>query len=39
MAEHLARTALMTLVQIDHRYEPVRVRAALEHVYAEDPTR
>jgi DNA-binding GntR family transcriptional regulator len=38
MAEHLARTALMTLVQIDHRYEPVRVRAALEHVYAEDPT-
>jgi DNA-binding GntR family transcriptional regulator len=38
MAEHLSRTALMTLVQIDHRYEPVRVRAALEHVYAEVPT-
>jgi DNA-binding GntR family transcriptional regulator len=38
MAEHLSRTALMTLVQIDHRYEPVRVRAALEHVYAHDPT-
>jgi hypothetical protein len=28
----------MTLVQIDDRYEPVRVRAALEHVYAQDPT-
>jgi hypothetical protein len=38
MAEHLSRTALMTLVQIDHRHEPLRVRAALEHVYAEDPT-
>jgi DNA-binding GntR family transcriptional regulator len=38
MAEHLARTALMTLVQTDHRHDPVRVRAALEHVYAEDPT-
>jgi DNA-binding GntR family transcriptional regulator len=37
MAEHLARTALMTLVQIDHRHEPARVRAALEHVYADDP--
>jgi DNA-binding GntR family transcriptional regulator len=35
MAEHLSRTALMTLVQIDHRYEPARVRAALEHVYAQ----
>jgi DNA-binding GntR family transcriptional regulator len=38
MAEHLARTALMTLVQIDHRHDPARVRAALEHVYAQDPT-
>jgi DNA-binding GntR family transcriptional regulator len=38
MAEHLARTALMTLVQIDHRHDPVRVRTALEHVYAHDPT-
>jgi DNA-binding GntR family transcriptional regulator len=38
MAEHLARTALMTLVQTDHRHHPVRVRAALEHVYAQDPT-
>jgi DNA-binding GntR family transcriptional regulator len=37
-AEHLARTALMTLIHIDHRHEPSRVRAALEHVYAEDPT-
>jgi DNA-binding GntR family transcriptional regulator len=36
-AEHLARTALMTLVQIDQRHEPTRIRAALEHVYAEDP--
>jgi DNA-binding GntR family transcriptional regulator len=32
MAEHLARTALMTLVQMDHRHDPARVRAALEHV-------
>jgi DNA-binding GntR family transcriptional regulator len=38
MGEHLSRTALMTLVQIDHRYEPVRIRAALEHVYAQDPS-
>jgi DNA-binding GntR family transcriptional regulator len=38
MAEHLSRTALMTLVQIDHRYEPVRVREALEHVYAQAGT-
>ncbi|MEA2468581.1 MAG: hypothetical protein QOJ57_2707, partial [Thermoleophilaceae bacterium] len=38
MAEHLSRTALMTLVQIDHRHEPVRIRAALDHVYAQDPT-
>jgi DNA-binding GntR family transcriptional regulator len=38
MAEHLSRTALMTLVQIDHRYEPVRIRAALDHVYAQSPT-
>lgn len=38
MAEHLARTALMTLVQTDHRHDPARVRAALEHVYAQDPT-
>jgi DNA-binding GntR family transcriptional regulator len=37
-AEHLARTALMTLIKIDPRHEPARVRAALEHVYAEDPT-
>jgi DNA-binding GntR family transcriptional regulator len=37
-AEHLARTALMTLIHIDPRHEPARVRAALEHVYAEDPT-
>jgi DNA-binding GntR family transcriptional regulator len=37
MAEHLARTALMTLAHTDHRHEPARVRAALEHVYAEDP--
>jgi DNA-binding GntR family transcriptional regulator len=37
MAEHLARTALMTLVQTDHRHDPARVRAALEHVYAENP--
>jgi DNA-binding GntR family transcriptional regulator len=38
MAEHLARTALVTLAHTDHRHEPARVRAALEHVYAEDPT-
>ena len=38
MAEHLSRTALMTLLHIDHRYEPVSVRAALDHVYADDPT-
>jgi hypothetical protein len=37
-AEHLARTALMTLVAIDPRHEPARVCTALEHVYAEDPT-
>jgi DNA-binding GntR family transcriptional regulator len=37
MAEHLSRTALMTLLQIDHRHEPVRIRAALEHVYAQVP--
>lgn len=37
-AAHLARTALMTLVDIDPRHEPVRVRTALEHVYAEDHT-
>jgi DNA-binding GntR family transcriptional regulator len=37
-AEHLARTALMTLVHTDHRHDAVRVRAALEHVYADDPT-
>lgn len=37
-AAHLARTALMTLVDIDPRHEPARVRTALEHVYAEDPT-
>jgi DNA-binding GntR family transcriptional regulator len=38
MAEHLARTALMTLAHTDHRHDPVGLRAALEHVYAEDPT-
>jgi DNA-binding GntR family transcriptional regulator len=38
MAEHLARTALMTLAHTDHRHDPARVRAALEHVYAQDPT-
>lgn len=38
MAEHLARTALMTLVQVDHRHEPTTVRTALAHVSAEDPT-
>jgi DNA-binding GntR family transcriptional regulator len=32
MAEHLARTALMTLVQVDHTHEPTRVRTALAHV-------
>jgi DNA-binding GntR family transcriptional regulator len=32
MAEHLARTALMTLVQVDHSHEPTRVRTALAHV-------
>ena len=32
MAEHLARTALMTLVQVDHNHEPTRVREALAHV-------
>jgi DNA-binding GntR family transcriptional regulator len=37
-AEHLARTALMTLVHTDHRHDPARVRTALEHVYAQDPT-
>jgi DNA-binding GntR family transcriptional regulator len=38
MAEHLARTALMTLVQVDHSHEPTRVRAALAHVpEVEDP--
>lgn len=29
VAEHLARTALMTIVRVDHRHEPTRVRAAL----------
>jgi hypothetical protein len=38
VAEHLARTALVTLAHSDQRHEPARVRAALEHVYAEDPT-
>jgi DNA-binding GntR family transcriptional regulator len=38
MAEHLARTALMTLVQVDHNHEPTRVRAALAHASAEEPT-
>ena len=38
MAEHLARTALMGLVHTAHRHDPARVRAALEHVYAADPT-
>jgi DNA-binding GntR family transcriptional regulator len=38
MAEHLARTALMTLVQVDHNHEPTRVRTALAHVpEAEEP--
>lgn len=38
MAEHLARTALMTLVQVDHSHEPTRVRTALAHVpEAEEP--
>jgi DNA-binding GntR family transcriptional regulator len=37
-AEHLARTALMTLVHTDHRHHPARIREALEHVYAQDPT-
>ena len=32
MAEHLARTALMTIVQVDHSHEPTRVRTALAHV-------
>jgi DNA-binding GntR family transcriptional regulator len=36
-AEHLARTALMTLVHTNHRHDPARVRTALEHVYAEEP--
>ena len=38
MAEHLARTALVTLAHTDQRHEPAGIRAALEHVYAEDPT-
>lgn len=38
MAEHLARTALVTLAHTDQRHEPARVRAALEHVFADDPT-
>ena len=38
MAEHLARTALVTLAHLDQRHDPSRVRAALEHVYAEGPT-
>lgn len=37
-AEHVARAALMALIHIDPRHEPTRVRAALQHVYAEDPT-
>jgi DNA-binding GntR family transcriptional regulator len=32
MAEHIARTALMTLVQVDPNHEPTRVREALAHV-------
>jgi DNA-binding GntR family transcriptional regulator len=36
-AEHLARTALVTLAHIEQRRDPARVRAALEHVYAQDP--
>ena len=37
MAEHLARTALMTLVQVDHNHEPTRVRTALAHVPDAEP--
>lgn len=38
IAAHLARTALMTIVRVDHGHDPVRVRAALELVSADDPT-
>jgi DNA-binding GntR family transcriptional regulator len=38
VAAHLARTALMTMVRVDHGHDPVRVRAALDLVCAEDPT-
>ena len=38
IAAHLARTALMTMVRVDHRYDPVGIRAALDLVCAEDPT-
>jgi DNA-binding GntR family transcriptional regulator len=38
IAAHLARTALMTMVRVDHGHDPVRVRAALDLVCADDPT-
>jgi DNA-binding GntR family transcriptional regulator len=36
MAEHLARTALMTIVRVDHRHDPARLRASLALVSADD---
>jgi hypothetical protein len=35
-AEHLARTALVTLAHTGPRHEPARVRAALDHVHAQN---
>jgi len=37
LAAHLARTALMTMVRVDHRHDPAGIRAALDLVAAEDP--
>jgi DNA-binding GntR family transcriptional regulator len=38
IAAHLARTALMTMVRVDHGHDPARVRGALELVRAYEPT-
>ncbi len=37
LAAHLARTALMTMIRVDHRHDPTRIRAALDLVAAESP--
>jgi DNA-binding GntR family transcriptional regulator len=37
VAAHLGRTALMTMVRVDHRHDPDGIRAALDLVCAEEP--